>query len=97
MPRETLHICSHCNEAFAFEYIYSHAIHVKTHTEEKPHYYSHFNKSSTQKSHPPTHEKKKAGDITYRENFCNKAFAYKSTLVIHENIPTGDKPYGKPQ
>ena len=91
VKRKRGHECDVCEKVF--RYPSGLAIHMRTHTKEKPYECDVCEKRFTQSGNLKTHMRIHTNERPYECEVCDKAFRDSSTLKSHMLIHTNEKPY----
>ncbi|XP_063289773.1 oocyte zinc finger protein XlCOF8.4-like [Pelobates fuscus] len=83
--------CSYCGKCFTYKT--NLAIHMKSHTGQKPYSCPECGKTFTYNSYLVRHQKTHRGEKPFSCSECGKCFTRGSYLVHHQRIHTGEKPF----
>ncbi len=85
------HTCHFCRKTFNSPS--GLAVHIRTHTGERPYKCHHCEKAFSTTGVRNVHERTHTGEKPYQCGFCTKHFANASNLAQHQRIHTGERAY----
>ena len=85
------HTCHFCRKTF--NRASKLAIHIRTHTGERPYKCHHCQKAFSTTGTRDVHERTHTGEKPYQCGFCSKSFRNSSHLARHQRIHTGERAY----
>ncbi|XP_077345662.1 uncharacterized protein LOC143989418 [Lithobates pipiens] len=91
LPTDNRFSCTECGKRFHFKS--NLIVHVKSHTEEKPHSCPECGKCFLKRSHLSIHQRSHTVEKRHCCRECGKCFSKKCNLYTHQRLHTGEKPY----
>ncbi|XP_056619320.1 zinc finger protein 574 isoform X3 [Triplophysa dalaica] len=87
--------CEFCAKEFAYASTF--AVHMRTHTNERPFECSHCRKRFRQLPHLQDHERIHSGERPFACWVCGKSFSVAARLTEHARVHSGERPYACPR
>lgn len=87
--------CEFCGKEFAYASTF--AVHMRTHTNERPFECSHCGKRFRQLPHLQDHERIHSGERPFACWVCGKSFSVAARLTEHARVHSGERPYACPR
>ncbi|KAI4875952.1 hypothetical protein NFI96_014642 [Prochilodus magdalenae] len=87
--------CEYCGKEFAYASTF--AVHMRTHTDERPFECSQCGKRFRQLPHLQDHERIHSGERPFTCWVCGKSFSVAARLTEHARVHSGERPYACPR
>uniref|UniRef100_A0A3B1JA22 Zinc finger protein 574 n=1 Tax=Astyanax mexicanus TaxID=7994 RepID=A0A3B1JA22_ASTMX len=87
--------CEFCSKEFAYASTF--AVHMRTHTDERPFECSQCGKRFRQLPHLQDHERIHSGERPFTCWVCGKSFSVAARLTEHARVHSGERPYACPR
>ncbi|XP_049336678.1 zinc finger protein 574 [Astyanax mexicanus] len=87
--------CEFCGKEFAYASTF--AVHMRTHTDERPFECSQCGKRFRQLPHLQDHERIHSGERPFTCWVCGKSFSVAARLTEHARVHSGERPYACPR
>ncbi|KAK1795380.1 hypothetical protein P4O66_010557, partial [Electrophorus voltai] len=87
--------CDYCSKEFAYASTF--AVHMRTHTDERPFECTQCGKRFRQLPHLQDHERIHSGERPFACWVCGKSFSVAARLTEHARVHSGERPYACPR